>query len=427
MKKAEEFLKRHRLRAADISIDEVVAIFTADMIAGLNGQEGALSMIPTFIEAENEFLKDTLVLAIDAGGTNFRAALVKFTAGDEIEITEQVSYPMPGLEKEIGADEFFGAIAGYVAPLASKTDRVGFCFSYPTEILPTRDGRLITFCKEVKAKGVQGELVGKRLLEALRTPSKKIVVLNDTVATLLAGKSVAMNKSFDSYVGFILGTGTNTCYIEQKRNIIKQKDHGSEGTMIINVESGNFNKGPRTKLDRKFDLNTTDPGKYTFEKMFSGGYLGGLSLSVLKTAASEGVFSEESARMTQLLSDLSTTEMNDFLIKGGKSGNILSVCYSNHEDTENSTLILNELINRASKLVAANLAAVILKTGRGLTEEKPVLITIDGTTYYNLHTLKSKFEKCLSDYLSGERKRYVEMTGVGKSGLIGAALAGLIE
>ena len=48
------------------------------MISGLEGREGALRMIPTYIEAENDFLTDTPVLAIDAGGTNFRALIVIF-------------------------------------------------------------------------------------------------------------------------------------------------------------------------------------------------------------------------------------------------------------------------------------------------------------------------------------------------------------
>ena len=62
-------------------------------------------------------------------------------------------------------------------------------FHILTEILPDKDGRLLQFCKEVQAPEVVGELIGKKLLETLGMEEKQIVILNDTVATLLAGKS----------------------------------------------------------------------------------------------------------------------------------------------------------------------------------------------------------------------------------------------
>jgi hypothetical protein len=47
MEKAEDFLTNHKLRASDIDIEDLVKIFTEDMISGLDGVEGALRMIPT--------------------------------------------------------------------------------------------------------------------------------------------------------------------------------------------------------------------------------------------------------------------------------------------------------------------------------------------------------------------------------------------
>ena len=97
------------------------------------------------------------------------------------------------------------------------------------------------------------------------------------------------------------------------------------------------------------------------------------------------------------------------------------------EDRERSLYIIESLIDRAARLVAANLAAVVLKTGKGSSPERPVLITIEGTTFYKLHKLKERFGKYFSEYLSGDIKRYVEFTEVEQSSLIGAALAGLID
>ena len=311
--------------------------------------------------------------------------------------------------------------------LPAESDRIGFCFSYPTEIFPDKDGRLIQFCKEVQAPEVVGQIIGKSLLEALGTPEKKIVLLNDTVATLLAGKSKSFGKTYDSFMGFILGTGTNTCYIEANRNILKKPELDQAGNQIVNVESGNFGKAPRTDLDILFDNTTNNPGNYTFEKMFSGGYFGGLCLTILKAAATEGVLSAEAGERLNDIGDLTTGEANNFVANPGSADNILSDRLTDANDSIVAAHIIDTLIDRAAVLVAANLAAVVLKTGKGTSPERPVLITIEGTTFYKLHNFRIRFEKYFSEFLAGERKRYIEFTEVEQSSLIGAALAGLID
>ena len=422
-----QFLIRHKLRSSDFDIEDLVQVFTSDMIHGLDGKEGGMRMIPTYIEAENEFVTDVPVLAIDAGGTNLRASIISVSESGNVNISDTVNYRMPGLDGVISSSEFFTTIAGYIKPLAEKIDRIGFCFSYPTEILPDKDGRLIQFCKEVQAPEVHGQLIGKRLLEALGTPQKKIVLLNDTVATLLAGKSKSKGKSYDSFIGFILGTGTNTCYIEQNSNI--QKTTGLDGnrSQIINIESGDFRRPPQTDLDIQFGRTTADPEGYKFEKMFSGGYFGGLTLFVLKAAAEEGVFTEKTSVRIREIMDLPTSMANSYVSIQIQPGNSLVDAVKECNDAENCRLIINTLIDRAARLVAGSISAVVLKCDKGKSPDKPVLITVEGTTFYNLNNFRSRFENYFNEYLSGERKRFVEFTEVPQSSLIGAALAALID
>ncbi len=427
MEKAEKFLKDKGLRACDFNIDQLVELFHSEMNRGLRGEASSLRMIPTYIEADNEFLKDTPVIAIDAGGTNFRSALVSFSSSGHMEMENLSNFHMPGLDGEVSKKEFFRTMADFIKPVADKSDRIGFCFSYPTEIFPDKDGRLLQFCKEVQAPEVIGQIIGKSLLEALGTPGKKIVLLNDTVATLLAGKSASFGKTYDSFIGFILGTGTNTCYIESNVNIARNPELDPYKSMIINIESGNFNKAPRTELDIAFDNTTMNPGNYSFEKMFSGGYFGGLSLFVLKAAASDGLFSPRAAGRIQDLKELTAEEANRFLSDSITNNNVLSGCLTDPEDVSAGKYLIDNIIDRSARLVASNLAAVVLKTGKGTHPERPVLITIEGTTFYKLHNLNLRFEGYFSDFLSGDKKRYVEFTEVKQSSLIGAALAGLID
>jgi len=427
MERVKEFLRDQKLQASDIDLDKLVQDFLDEMKRGLEGEDSSLRMIPTYIEADNEFLTETPVLAIDAGGTNFRAALITFRENGETEIGEIHHHAMPGLDSEISADEFFKTMAGYIEPLVDKADRIGFCFSYATEIFPNKDGKLLQFSKEVKAPEVIGMMIGESLLETLGTPEKEIVLLNDTVATLLAGKSSNMQKDYSSYVGFILGTGTNTCYIEQNKNILKSKDFDPDQSQIINTESGNFTRMPRSEVDIAFDNKTNNPGEGMFEKMFSGGYFGGLCLALLKTAAEEGLFSDKAAEKVKTLDNLSSEQANEFAENRNAEGNDLAGCFTDDNDASTAFLLIDTLIDRASVLVAANLAAMVLKSGKGKKEEHPILITIEGTTFYRLHRLRERFESVFAGYLSGDKKRYVEFTHVDQSSLVGAALAGLIE
>ena len=427
MKEVNKFLEEHKLMPDDINIQQIVDMFTSEMLKGLEGRKSSLRMIPTYIEADNLFLTNVPVVAIDAGGTNFRAALVKFNENGKIEIINNINARMPGLKGEISKDEFFQTIAGYVKSFTAESERIGFCFSYPTEILPNKDGILLQFCKEVQAPEVVGQLIGKNLLDTLGMPGKQIVLLNDTVATLLAGKSASFNREFDSFIGYILGTGTNTCYIENNRNIQKKQDLDPAKSQIINIESGNFGLAPRTDLDLLFDSTTTNPGDYSFEKMFSGGYFGGLCLTALKTATVEGVFTGKTASKITALNELSSEDINIYVSHNNLGRGSLFQCIMDEADEENCIKIINSLIVRAAKLVAANLAAVVLKTNKGKSPDCPILITIEGSTYYKLHNLRSQFLTYFREYLSGEKERFIEFTEIKQSSLVGAALAALIN
>ncbi len=428
MKKSDEFLTEHKMKASNYDIQELVDIFTSEMMEGLAGNlASSLRMIPTYIEADNNFLTGLPVLAIDAGGTNFRAAKVMFDTDNLLKISDVINDKMPGLEGEISKEQFFETIAGYIRPIAQITERIGFCFSYPSEILPSKDGVLIKFCKEVQAPGVIGQLIGKNLLETLGMTEKQIVLLNDTVATLLAGKSASVTKKYDSFIGYILGTGTNGCYIESNRNILTKPELDGNKSQIINIESGNFGKIAQADIDNAYDKTTTNPGEHILEKMIAGGYLGGLSLLTLKTAAKEGVFSSTTSSYLLSLDNLTSEEVSNFLDNPVSGKTPLHLFISDDTDRENCVNIMINIIDRAAKLVAVSMAAIILKTNKGKSPDHPILITVEGTTFYKMHKLREYFEKYLDEYLTGERQRYYEFTEVKQSSLVGAALAALIN
>jgi len=334
---------------------------------------------------------------------------------------------MPAVDEELSNKEFFATLAAYLTEYKEVSDKIGFCFSYAVEIYPNKDGKLLEWSKEVKAPEVIGQMVGKNLLDAMGTSNKQIVLMNDTVSTLLAGEAATAGREFDTYLGFILGTGTNVCYIEQNKNITKASNLNLKESQIINIESGNFDKMPRTDIDIAFDNTTKNPGRYSFEKMISGGYFGGLCTTALKAAASENIFSAETKVNLKNISELTSEEVNKFVCGIDLNTNALATKLATKEDADAAAGIINALIHRAAKLTAASLAAVILKTGKAKTTDKPILMTIEGTTFYKMNNFQILFEAYLQGFLSGENRRYYEIVEVPNSSLIGAGIAALVN
>ena len=427
MNKTQQFIKSHKLSAAELDIKTITDDFIAEMKNGLEGKGGSLLMLPTYIGAEGKIKPNEPVVAIDAGGTNFRAVKMSFDNNLKLVTENLQQRKMPAVDEELSNKEFFATLAAYLTSYKEVSEKIGFCFSYAVEIFPNKDGKLLEWSKEVKAPEVIGQMVGKNLLEAMGTPEKQIVLMNDTVSTLLAGQAATAGREFDTYLGFILGTGTNVCYIEQNKNITKTSGLDAKGNQIINIESGNFNLMPRTDIDIAFDNTTKLPGRYTFEKMIAGGYFGGLCTTALKTAAAEDVFSAESTVRMKAMGDLTSEEVNKFVCGIDLPSNVLSTILVTKEDKDAACEIINTLIQRAAKLVAASMAAVILKTGKAKTPEKPVLMTIEGTTFYKLLNFRIMFESFLQGFLSGDNRRYYEIVEVPNSSLIGAGIAAIVN
>jgi len=427
MNKTHQFLKAHKIAASELDMQSMINDFIAEMKLGLEGKAGSLQMIPTYLGAEGKIKPNQPVVAIDAGGTNFRA--VKMSFDDNLNlVTENLQQrKMPAIDEELSNKEFFATLAAYLTSYKEVSEKIGFCFSYAVEIFPNKDGKLLEWSKEVKAPEVLGQMVGKNLLEAMGTPNKQIVLMNDTVSTLLAGQAATAGREFDTYIGFILGTGTNACYIEENKNITKTANLDQKGNMIINIESGNFNRMPRTDIDIAFDNTTKLPGRYTFEKMISGGYFGGLCTTAFKMAAAEEVFSAEAKVRMKDMGELTSEEVNKFVCGIDLPANTLSAVFASKEDKAAATEIINALIARAAKLTAASLAAVILKSGKGKSAEKPVLMTIEGTTFYKLLNFQVMFEAYLQGFFSGENRRFYEIVEVPNSSLIGAGIAAIVN
>ena len=431
-KKVASFLTQHGMYHGDVDIDQTCSAFLDEMAKGLAGTDSSLAMLPTYIETEQQLPRNKPVIVMDAGGTNFRVATVCFKDDGQAEIADFQVQSMPGIKAEASKKEFFGTMAGYAKDVLGKSDSVGFCFSYPIEMSPNKDGRVLYFSKEIKAEEVVGKMIGRGLNEAIvettGTAEKRMVLLNDTVATLLTGKAFGGTRDWGGHVGFILGTGTNTCYVESNSVIGKAPGLDPAHYQVINCESGNFAVHDRGEADRMLGEQTAKPETFWLEKMLSGGYFGALATQLIRLACRQGILGDRFAGRLDDLGEVSTKDADNYAHNpddGADNALVAAMQASgSSDDAERLWFLMDALLERAARLTAANLAASVLKGRSADGALRPTCLTIDGTTYYRYYRFQSRVEHHLRPFLT-QRNKYYETVRVEDAPLIGAAVAAL--
>ncbi|MBO4288007.1 MAG: hexokinase [Kiritimatiellae bacterium] len=424
-----DFLKENGLDPAGIDREGLLDAFLREMDAGLRGAPSSLQMIPSFIDPDAPVKTETPVVVLDAGGTNLRTAVVSIGKDGKAEIGSFVRGLMPGSKGEISENEFYDTFARFLEPVVASADSIGFCFSYPAEILPDCDARLLKWTKQIEVPSVVGTLIGTGLKRHLAKlgHNRRVVILNDTVATLLAGKSVGVSRPYSAYVGFILGTGTNTAYAEKTENIVKRNGLKPGATMAINVESGAFKGQPQSRFDAMMDAATIDPGCYTFEKMISGAYLGRIGYTILCEAAGAGILSAGAGDAVRSWTTVANKQLDDFCGGVPEADNPFLDAAFTAQDAERVIQLCTPVYVRAAILTAVNIASAICKTGEGRDPARPVCVNIDGSTYHRTRTaqFRSLVQAELQKLLEPRGLHY-DLIRVDESPVIGAAVAGLM-
>lgn len=428
--RAEEFVTANHLTATREDFDCWVEGFAREMTAGLAGEGSSLRMIPTYLSAESLPQQGEPVIVLDAGGTNLRVALMEFLPGQGPKESYFKTVPMLGTRGRLTLEEFYDGLAALVAPIAAQSRHVGFCFSFPCEILPNLDGRILYFDKEVEVAGAAGSVLGEGLRAALARRGEphdhRMVVINDTVAAMLGAMAQDVGGA-GAYMGFILGTGTNICASFPNSAITKVPALVAKGgSTVVNLESGGFDKLARTEIDLAFDATTANPGDQVLEKLISGAYQGPMVLAYLKAAARAGVFSPKAGEGLTGLAALSAKEISEFILDPAAPGP-LQGALEREGDRQGALVILDAFFRRAARLTAATLCAVLRATGQAGEAEKPVNIAAEGTTFYKCPLLHKYLLEDMEELGAKGLGLYSRFVQGESPNLTGSALAALAE
>lgn len=426
-----DFLHKYHMHYDTIDMDSERERLVESMKDGLSGRPSSLMMIPSFITVDGAFSMEKEVLVMDAGGTNFRIATAGKREDGSIRLSHFRRYPMPGTKGRISIDAFFESLAGHIEEIlkVADIDSAGFCFSYVADILPNGEGRLHGFYKEVEIEGAGGQLIGEGINRVLSSRGRKplrFVLLNDTVATLLSGMLRAQQE-YAGYIGYILGTGTNACYLERCENIVKNEAAAvRSGRMAVNMESGIYTGFELGEFDAELDRESQNPGDHLMEKMMGGVYQGTVIYKTVKRAAEEGLFSSVFSERLGTFNQFTMMQIGEFCAEPAGGGELSYLCGENPEDRQGLYEIIDASFERAGRMAATLFAATIQQAGYESTAERPVCITVEGTSFTKSVLFRLKLDRYIKEYLNESLRYYCHIVSIEDATLIGSACAALL-
>lgn len=423
MSLAHDFLTKHRMEPERIVPAEQAEKMAEDMRRGLKGRQSSLPMIATYLSNDGAVPHGACAAVIDAGGTNFRSALVRFHGGG-YQVEELNKWKMPGIDEPCTWDDFIAFTADHVQHLLDRTDVIGFCFSYNADITPDMDGRVKRIDKEVVITGCEGQLVAASLkaeLERRGISGKKIVILNDTVAVLLGGAATVDKTAYSGFIGQVSGTGTNTCTSVPRRMIEKLGLEGERG-MLVNLESGMYDGMEGGDFDILLDKASNNPGEKFFEKKTAGVYLGELCRLMLSAAAEEGLLSSGSAGRVKALGRIDSA-----VIDGWACGEDLDRAADNAADAAFVQELSIAMFQRSARCMCVNLLAIALLIGAGREREKPICVCAEGSLVQRSRYYRPSLEALLEGEGREKLGLHLELRVGNETTLPGSAAAALLN
>ena len=380
---SEEFLIKHNMDPRNIQPDIYSDIFAEHMRSGLSGKIIDMPMIPTYLKATGELRQGENIIVIDAGGTNFRCGLANYN-GNEIVVSNVNVCKMPGVKSSVTWEEFIAFVVDKIETFLPNAASIGFCFSYSAEITPDCDGIVNVIDKEVSITGCEHKLIGESINEELAKrgySTKRVVILNDTVAALFGGSSIYRQNDYSHAIGMICGTGFNICI--------------PYDNMIYNMEAGFFNSMPFGDFDQILDKSSIIPGEKRIEKMISGAYLGSLCKLMIKSAAEEGYISESCYSKLESIGTFASHHADEYA-----AGNDILGLTDNSKDLDFIRDLCNAAFERAARCAATAIIGIMKFLGNCSNVSNPAAFFSEGSLIS-----KSTFFK---DYLESVLKIYAE-------------------
>ena len=371
-------------------------LFLSQMRVSLYGGVSSIPMLPSFLKPFGPLTEDTPVAVAEVDDREVRVCLVTFSKG-QARCQEQDSFPVPGREYPAPFEDLIYAVAELLQPLLDRAKRIALCVPFPVDYDSKGDGSIRRFPGSMTVQDFAGKLVLASLAQELQerggSPLPMALVSQPAAALLAAGVQAPGQHR---YLGLTWGSGIDLGFVAPGSIVLRWPGIPGDLTLF----SGGFSQAqcvPFGLVDYSKDRDCYGPGLDLYLKMVSTDYLGEIYRLVMIKAAERKLLSFGCSRDVLSLTWLDLDTLVDFLTHPETGGTLAHFCRE-PQDREVGLAVGKAVLDRAARLVCANLAAVLQFIGGGREADAPVCVGLQGAAFA-APPLKAAFEAQVQSYL----------------------------
>lgn len=397
-------------------------MFLSQMRISLYGGQASIPMLPTFLKPFGTLAEGKPVAVALVDDQQVQVCLVTF-AGGQVQVTEENQFPVPGREYPAPLGDLLYAVAELSQPLLEQAAAFALCLPFPVDFDGKGDGVIRRFPGSMTVSDFAGQPVLAALkaeFDSRGVPCPPMVMVPWADAVLLAAG--VQQPGQGRYLGLTWGSTLDVGFTAPGSIVLRWP--GIPGGLTL--FTGGFSEAqcvPFGLVDYSKDRDCYGPGLDLYEKMASTDYLGEIYRLVMIKAAERKLLSFGCSRDVLSMTYLDLPTLVDFLADPLKGGTLAHFCRE-PEDREVGVAVGQAVLERAARLVCANLAAVLTFVGGGRNPEAPVCIGLEGSAF-QAPPLKAAFEAQAEAFLTKELGLHVTFCQGQQMPAAGAAAAAL--
>lgn len=363
------------LHPSQLDVPTMAHSIIGQMRIGLYAGKSSLPMLPTQLTAMGEIEEDCRVAVAHISEKNIETTCVHIS---KTECKEQrgESFPLPGVEYPSTFEDLIFAIAELLEPILSDCDRIAVCLPFPME-----SDCILRVKASLRISDFEGKSLTKALSEELESrgiTGKAIVAIPSVCASICS--AIANVPQAKRFFTLSWGHGTNTGFSLPKTVILKL--HTGETTLnVVDCCSGDCESLPIGTVDLAMDRDSSNPGENLLDKMVSIESIGEVYRLTMIKAIEAKLLTFMCGRHFLSLKTLRLEDFISFLESPDGDNALAHFCSEAEEDRQVALAVANAVLSRCVSLLCANIAAMLLLTGAGASEDEPAVISLCGDAF----------------------------------------------
>lgn len=370
-------------------------LFLSQMRISLYGGKSSIPMLPSFLKPFGTLTDGESVAVAELDDHEVRVCLVTFSDGQP-SVTEQASFPIPGREYPAPFEDVIYAAAELLEPLLNQAKRISLCLPFPVDCDGKGDGTIRRFPGTMTVRDYEGKPVLAALAEELasrETAPIPMVLVSEPAAALLAAG--VKQPGQQRYFGLTWGSSIDMGFVAPGSIVLRWP--GINGNLML--FDGSFSSAecvPFGQVDYSRDRDCYGPGLDLYLKMVSADYIGDTFRLVMIKAAERKLLSFGCSRDILSLTYLDLATVIEFLNNPETGGTLAHFCRE-PEDREVALAVADAVLDRAARLVCANLSAVLQFAGAGRDPAAPACIGAWGSVL-DVPALRTRLETYMNTF-----------------------------